>query len=88
MAAEHHALQLRIGLGHRAELEPEVEARPLPRQEAELAAIDLARQRFGLLARRDRDHRVGVNVVDMRVRNKSISGVSIDVARGLRLNVQ
>ena len=72
MAPEHHAFQLRIAFGHRAELEPKIEARPLPRQKAEFAAIDLARQRFGVVARGDCDHRVGVNMVDMRVRHEPV----------------
>ena len=42
VAAEHDALKLRIVARHSAELQPEVEARPLPRQKAELAAEDLA----------------------------------------------
>ena len=72
MAAEHHALHVRIGLGHRAELQPEVKARPLPGQKAELAAIDLFRQRFGVFARRDRDDRVRMNVIDMAVRDEAV----------------
>ena len=57
---------------HRAELEAEVEARALPGQEAELAAEDFSRQRLRVFARRDRDHRVGVDMVDMRMRNKAV----------------
>ncbi len=72
VAAEHYALQVRIGLGHRAELEPKVEARPLPRQKAELPAIDLFRQRFGVFARRDRNDGVRVNMVDMAMRNEAV----------------
>ena len=66
VAAEHDALVMGIRLGHCAKLQAKVEPRPLPRQKAELAAINLMRERFGVFARRDRDDRVGVNVIDMR----------------------
>ncbi len=72
MAAEHHASHVRTGLGHRAELQTKVEPWPLPRQKTEFAAVNLVRQRFGVLARRDCDHRVGVNVVDVRVGNEAV----------------
>ena len=72
VAAEHHALHVRIGLGHRAELEPQIKARPLPGQKAKLAAIDLFRERFGVFARCDRNDRVRVNVIDMAVRNEAV----------------
>ena len=88
VAAEHHALHVRIVFGHRAELQPEIKARPLPRQKADLAAVDLFRQRFGVLARRDGNDRIGMHVVNMRCGTKACNGVSIEVARGLRLKVQ
>ena len=72
MAAEHHALHVRIGLGHRAELEPKIKAWPLPGQKAKLAAIDLFRQCFGVLARGDRNDRVRVNMIDMAVRDEAV----------------
>jgi hypothetical protein len=53
-------------------LEPKVEAGPLPSQKAEIAAIDVSRQRFGVLARRDRNDGVRVNMVDMDVRNETV----------------
>ncbi len=82
MAAEHHASHVRIALGHRAELQTKVEPWPLPRQKTEFAAINLARQRFGVLARCDRDDCVGVNVVDMRMRNEAVQrGVDRSRAR-------
>ena len=74
MAAEHDALQPRVRLRHGAELEAEVEARPLPGQEAEFAVERLPRQRLGVFARGDRDHRVGVHVVDMRMRHEAVQG--------------
>ena len=74
VAAEHDASHVRIGFGHRAELQAEVETWPLPRQKTELPAINLARQRVGVLACGDRDNRVGVNVVDMRVGNEAVQG--------------
>ena len=70
--AEHHALHVGIGFSHRAKLQSQIEARPLPRQKAELAAVDLFRQRFGVFARRDRDDRVRVNMIDMNVRNEAV----------------
>ncbi len=70
--AEHDAFHVRIGLGHRAELESQVKARPLPRQKSELAAVDLLRQRFGVFACGNRNHRIRVNVIDMRVRNETV----------------
>ena len=72
VAAEHGALEVRACLGHRAELEAEVEARPLPGQEAEFAAKHFFRQLLGVFARRDRDHRVGVDMVDMGVRHEAV----------------
>ena len=72
MAAEHHALHIRIGLGHGAELQAQIKAWPLPGQKAKLAAIDLFRQRFGVFARRDRNDRVRVNVIDMAVRDEAV----------------
>ena len=72
MAAEHDALEIPVRLGQCAELEAEVEAGPLPGQEAELAAKDFPGQRLGVLAGGDRDHRVGVDVVDMGVRHEAV----------------
>ena len=72
VTAEHDALHVRIGFGHRAELEPKVEARPLPGQKAKLAAIDLFRERFRVFARGDRNDRVRMNVIDMAVRNEAV----------------
>src|ERR1700749_2222836 len=46
VAPEHPALHVWIGLGDRAELESKIKARTLPRQEANLAAIDLLRKRL------------------------------------------
>ncbi len=72
MAAEHDALEIGIRLRHRPELEAEVEAGPLPGQEAKLAAEDFAGQRLGVLARGDRDHRVGVDVVDVGMGHETV----------------
>jgi hypothetical protein len=72
VAAKDDALHVRIGFSHRAELEPKVEARPLPRQKAKLAAIDLFRERLRVFARCDRNDRVRVNVIDMAVRNEAV----------------
>ena len=72
MAAEHDALQLGVGCRHRAELEAEVEARPLPGQQADLVAEDLFASSASAFAGGNRDHRVGMDMVDMRVRNKAV----------------
>src|SRR5205085_2746897 len=46
MGAQHHADEMRIGTRHLAELEAEIEARPLPGQIAHLVAEDLTRELF------------------------------------------
>ena len=67
----------------------EVEARPLPRQPADLAAEDLARQRLGVARRRrSRSRRRGACGRRARRGMKACSGVSIEAARGLRSKVQ
>ena len=72
MAAEHDALVGRVGFRHRAEFQAEVKTRALPGQKAEFAAEDLMGQLLGVLAGRDRDHGVGVNVVDMDMGNECV----------------
>ena len=85
VAAEHDALQVRIGFGEPAELEAEIEAGPAPGQKADLAVERFLRQRFGFLARRDRNHRVGVHVIDMDMRHEGMqrridrSGARIEI---------
>ncbi len=74
MAAEHDALHVRIGVGHRAEFQAQIKAWPLPGQKAKLSAIDLFRQSFGVLARCNRDDRVGMNMIDMAMRDEAVQG--------------
>jgi hypothetical protein len=62
----------RLALRHRLELQAEVEAGPLPREPANLAAEDLLREPLGVLRGGDRDHRVGVHVVDVRLRDERV----------------
>src|ERR1700691_605368 len=70
--AEHHALHVWIGFSHRAELESEVKARPLRWQKAAVDTVKLLGQSLSDFARRDRNDRVGMNVIDMRVRNEAV----------------
>ena len=80
--AEHHALHVRVGFSHRAKLEPEVEARPLPGQEPKLPAVNLLRQSLSVLACGNRNHSIRVNMVDMRMRNEAVQrGVDRGCAR-------
>ncbi len=72
MAAEHDAFQPRVVARHAAKLQPEIEARPLPRQKAELAAEYLPGQLLRVLGSRDGDDGVGVDVIDMLVRNEAV----------------
>ena len=72
MAGEHDALEGRLALRHRLELQAEVEARPLPGQPADLPAEDLLRQPLGVLRGGDRDHGVRVHVVHVRLRDEGV----------------
>jgi hypothetical protein len=72
VAAEHDAHVLRVRAAQGAELEPEVETRPLPGEPADPAGPDLARQPLAVARRGDRDHRVGVHVIDVRVRYEGV----------------
>ena len=85
-------MPLRAGLAlrHRLELQAEVEAGPLPRQPADLAAEDLLRQPLGVLRGGDRDDRVGVHVVDVRLRDERVQrrvdrrGAGVEVEGAMR----
>ena len=82
VAAKHHPFDLRIGLGHRAELQTEVKPGTLPWKKTEFPTINLSRQLFGVLAGRDCDDSVGVNVVDVRMRNEAVQrGIDRGCAR-------
>ena len=90
MAREHHAAQAGMGGDIIAQLQAEVEPRPLPRQPADRAAPDLARRRFAAGRRRQRNDRIGVNVVDMsegkvgmeRGVDRGCAGVKVEGAMG------
>ena len=67
VAFEDDALGVRILGGELGQVEPQLEARPAPGQPADLVAVDLARDRPAVLRRRDRDHCVGVHMVDVTI---------------------
>ena len=79
MAFEHDAGRLRVVAAEFLQPQAELEARPLPRQPADLAAEDLCRQLLAVLGGGDRDDRVGMHVVDMLPRHE---GVQRRVDRG------
>ena len=72
VSAEHHADIFGMIGRHLAELQAEIEAGTLPRQKADLAAENLLRQLFGVGRGGDRDHRVGVDVIDVACGNKGV----------------
>ena len=72
VSAEHHADIFGMIGRHLAELQAEIEAGTLPRQKADLVAVNLLRQLFGVGRGRDRDHRVGVDVIDVARGNKGV----------------
>ena len=74
MRAQHDALVFGMRGGHRAQLEAEIEAGALPRQEAELAAKHRLGQRLGVRAGGDGDDRVGVDMVDVGMRHEGMQG--------------
>ncbi len=67
MAAEHDADIFRMLVGHLAELDAEIDARPLPGQIAHLVAEDFPGQLLGILRGGDGDDRVGMDMIDMGV---------------------
>ena len=79
MTAEHHADLVRIFARQPAKLEAELEARPPPGQPADLVAEDFPGQRLGVGGGGNGDHRVGMHVIDVRVRDE---GVQRRVDRG------
>ncbi len=67
MGLQHHALGLRIGLGESGEVETELESRSPPGQPADLVAEDLGGQRLAVLRGSNRNHRIGMHVIDMAI---------------------
>ena len=65
---QHAADLVRVRARDRLQLQPQLEARPLPGQPADLVAVDLAGQLLRARRSCDRDHRVGVDMVDVPVR--------------------
>jgi hypothetical protein len=72
MAAEHHTDHLGVLGRHGTDLQSKVESGPLPRQIADLVAIDLARQLFGIRGGGNRDHGIGVHMINMRIGHKPV----------------
>jgi hypothetical protein len=72
MLAQHHALQARVLFGHPAQLDAQVDARPLPRQIAQGAAENLLCQAHLIGAGGNRDDGIGMHVVDMRARDEAV----------------
>ncbi len=79
MAGQHHAAQAGIGGHIVAQRKAQVEARPLPGQPADLAAIDLFRRGFASGRGGQGDHGVGMHMVDVGERQV---GVQRRVDRG------
>ena len=65
VAFQHDAGRLRVVAAEFLQPQAELEARPLPRQPADLAAEDPCRQLLAVLGCGNRDDRVGMHVVDM-----------------------
>ena len=76
VAAEHHAPQSRVVGRQRGDLQAELEAGSAPRHPGHLAPEALLGQRLAVDRRRQGDHRVGVQVID-------VAGVHQRVHRGV-----
>src|SRR5580704_6079443 len=61
---------MRIGVDRVAQAHAQVEAGPLPRQPSEFAAEQFARESLTVARRRDRDHRIGMDMIDVRERQE------------------
>ncbi len=70
--AHHQPLQRRIVADCPLHHQSQVETGALPRDPADLVAVNLAGKRLAVLGRGDRDHRVRVGVVDVFVGDKSV----------------
>src|SRR5271166_3152238 len=70
VAGQYDAANVRIGMDRVAQAQAQVEAGPLPWQPSELAAEDFARESFAVARRRDRDNRIGMDMINMRERQE------------------
>ncbi len=90
VAAEHAAHMMRVGARDRLQLQPQLVARALPGQPADLVAVDLAGQGLRAPRRRDRDHRVRVDMVDVAIgqvgvqRRVDAGGARVEVEGAVR----
>ena len=90
VAFEHAALRLRILAREFFQPQPKLEAGPLPRQPADLVAINFLGELARILRCGDGDHRVGVHMVDMLVGQEGVqrrvdrSGARIEVEGRVR----
>ena len=91
MRLEHRALELGVLLREFAQLEPELVARPDPRQPANLAAEDFLGELPGIRRGGDGDQRVGMHVIDVRAvdepmqRRVDAGGARIQVEGAMRV---
>src|SRR5690606_439381 len=69
---QHNARGLGVLAAELFEPHTEFETRPLPRQPADLAAIDFRRQLAAVLRRRDGDYGIGMHVVHMLPRHEGM----------------
>ena len=70
MSGKYDSANTRIGVDRVAQAQTQVEAGPLPRQPSEFAAEDFARESFAVARRRDRDDRIGMDMIDVRERQE------------------
>ncbi len=86
MPAKHDADIFGVSRRHFAKLQAEVETRSLPGEKAERSAENITRQLLGVGRGGDRDYGVGMDVIDMGVRNKGVQR-RVDRARA-RIEVE
>ena len=67
MRAKHDANKLRVGFGHLAKLDAQINARPLPSKITDLAAENFLGESNLILCRSNRNYRVRMHMVDMRI---------------------
>ena len=85
MMTKQNALSLRVVLCQLLDLQPNVEARPLPRDVNNLVAVNFPTEFLLINGSSNGDDRVRVQMIYVAVRN---NGVSIEQARGFRLKTQ
>ena len=79
--AHDRALCVRMLSADPLQLQPELEARPLPVGPDDVVAVDLARERRPILRRGERDDRHGMHVIDVRERDIRVQR-RVDARRG------